>query len=371
MGFSFKVAPGVRIRASSRGVRTSVGPRIARVHVGGGRTGISTGAGPVSFYTSLSGGSRGRSGSSTTRSRSVGASQRAVAEAAKQQAADELRRALNEILNLHRQDFAPSTAPQAPAPPPVDRAAVLAEHEARELKGIGWFKRAERKQARATAAMTAERQIAQLEAQRQHEQREVQDQIDRWWGALLRNDPETVLSVLAEAFGDNEAPAAAVGVEGSEVALVVLAPGIDVIPERKPDLTPAGNLTLKKLTKAERGSFHSTAVASHVLLTVKETLAVAPSLTGCRVVAIQHAGNDAYGQPKVDVLLAARFERGRLRNVLWSPTPALQILSDASTELVVNLRKTTHEMQPINLSREPEINSLLQQLELEDLVARS
>jgi hypothetical protein len=33
-----------------------------------------------------------------------------------------------------------------------------------------------------------------------------------------------------------------------------------MIPERKPDRTPAGNLTLKKLTKGERASFHSTAV---------------------------------------------------------------------------------------------------------------
>jgi hypothetical protein len=40
-GLSFKVAPGVRIRASSRGIRTSVGPRAARVHIGAGRTTLS------------------------------------------------------------------------------------------------------------------------------------------------------------------------------------------------------------------------------------------------------------------------------------------------------------------------------------------
>ena len=43
MGFSVKIAPGVRVRASSRGIRTSIGPRAARLHVGGGRTGFSTG----------------------------------------------------------------------------------------------------------------------------------------------------------------------------------------------------------------------------------------------------------------------------------------------------------------------------------------
>jgi hypothetical protein len=101
----------------------------------------------------------------------------------------------------------------------------------------------------------------------------------------------------------------------------VLAPTLEMIPERKPDRTPAGNLTLKKLTKGERASFHSTAVASHVLLTVRETLAVAPALSACRIVAIRHAGDDAYGQPRVDVLMAARFERGRLHGVRTAPVP--------------------------------------------------
>ena len=236
---------------------------------------------------------------------------------------------------------------------------------------VGAQSAAERKQARASAAATAQQEIAQFEARRQHEWRQMQDQMNRWWGALLRNDPEVVLSVLGEAFEDNEAPAAAVGIDGPEVALVVLAPSIDMIPERKPDRTPAGNLTLKKLTKGERASFHSTAVASHVLLTVKETLAVAPALSACRIVAIQHAGNDAYGQPRVDVLMAARFERGRLHGVLWNQAAALHIISDTATELVANLRKTTGEMQPIPLDREPEIAGLLGQLEVEDLVTRS
>jgi len=60
MGFSVKIAPGVRVRASSRGIRTSIGPRAARLHVGGGRTGISTGFGPVGYYARLGGGGRGR-----------------------------------------------------------------------------------------------------------------------------------------------------------------------------------------------------------------------------------------------------------------------------------------------------------------------
>ena len=59
MGMSFKVAPGVRIRASSRGISAGVGPRAARVHVGTRGVGVSSGVGPVSGYTHLGGGCSG------------------------------------------------------------------------------------------------------------------------------------------------------------------------------------------------------------------------------------------------------------------------------------------------------------------------
>jgi hypothetical protein len=69
--------------------------------------------------------------------------------------------------------------------------------------------------------------------------------------------------------------------------------------------------------------------------------------------------------------MAARFDRGRLHGVMWNTTAAVRIVSDTATELVANFRKTTGEMQPISLDREPEIVGLLRQLEVEDLVARS
>lgn len=45
MGVYVKLAPGVRVRISRRGLRWSLGPRAARLHVGVGGPGISTGAG--------------------------------------------------------------------------------------------------------------------------------------------------------------------------------------------------------------------------------------------------------------------------------------------------------------------------------------
>ncbi|MGP0022296.1 MAG: DUF4236 domain-containing protein [Streptosporangiaceae bacterium] len=142
MGFSVKIAPGVRVRASSRGVRTSIGPRAARVHVGAGRTGFSTGVGPVGFYTAA-GKTRRRTTASRGRSPSVAQLQRQAAAAQKAQEAERLAAAIRDILNVHRQEFPPVQRPLAPPPVLPDEKKTRAQHEHAAVKGIGLFKRAE------------------------------------------------------------------------------------------------------------------------------------------------------------------------------------------------------------------------------------
>lgn len=58
VSIGFRVAPGVSLSASHKGLGASVGPRVARVHAGPGSAGISSGLGPLSISTSLSGKSR-------------------------------------------------------------------------------------------------------------------------------------------------------------------------------------------------------------------------------------------------------------------------------------------------------------------------
>ncbi len=279
--------------------------------------------------------------------------------------------ALNNVMNLHRQHFPPSTAPTAPRLPRLDTAAVKAKHEKRALSGIGPFQRTARKDARSTALAAAEQEIAQLEAEQEILQQRRQSQLDLWWRELQHNKPEIVLNVLAEAFEDNDAPGAAVGVIGDEVSLVMVAPDIDTVPERKPDLTPAGNLTLKKLTKAQRGALHSMVVASHVLLTVREALAVAQGLNSARIVVLEHCGLDAFGNARVQPVLAAVFQRRPLDNVQWDRADALSIVRDASTEALMNIHRTTHHLEPLNLGQHPQLAELLDQVETGDLLNRS
>lgn len=53
MSLYLRIAPGVKVRVSRRGLRWSLGPREARLHFGAGGTGVSTGAGPWTAYRRL------------------------------------------------------------------------------------------------------------------------------------------------------------------------------------------------------------------------------------------------------------------------------------------------------------------------------
>lgn len=368
MGFSVRLAPGVRVRASSRGVRTSLGPRAARIHVGGGRTGFSTGAGPFTYYTS--GGSRRRttSGSRTgtaTANRQLAAATRA---AEKQDQARALKAALDAILNLHRADFPPAQPPAAPAPPPIDLAAIRARH-AREAKAAtSVFSRAARKTALEEAERRAQSE-ATATAEKYEQQRTAwQAQLDAGWAALNANDPDTVLATLAQAFEDNEAAAAAVGIEGAEVTLIVVVPTVSAIPARRPTITEAGNLSLKKLAKRETADMYKLLVCGHVLVTVKEAFAVAPSLTSARVVAMRGAPPNAYGRVVPEVVLAARFARSRLMGVQWAQADATQVLNDTSSERILIQKGATQELTPVDLTKEPQLAEVVSAVDFEDLL---
>ena len=368
LGFSVKVAPGVRVRASSRGVRTSIGPRAARVHVGGGRTTLSTGAGPLTLSTS-SGGSRGRA---TGRRPSAGSYQRQLtvspAAAAKAQEAQRLAGLFQELIDLHRAEFPSAQPPLAPAAPALDVAESRRRHEQAATEGIGFFAFSARKAAREQAAQAAELEIAARREEAAQQRAALQAELDHWWRALLANDPETVLGTLAEAFEDNEAAAAPLGVDGDEVALVVLAPPESVVPERMPGTTSAGNLSLRKLPKAERAALYTLAVMGHVVVTIKEALAVAPGLQSVRVVALRSAGTDAYGRPRLECVLAGRWTRAAFNGVQWQTADASTVARDTASELLVNL-KGGKELQPLDLADQPGIRALLDVVDVEELTA--
>lgn len=363
MGFSVRVAPGIRISASSRGVRTSIGPRAARLHVGSGRPGISTGLGPVGFYTSLGGGRR-------TSGHAPAAAGRSVAAAAKAEAAQELARALETIENLHRAEFTVSQKPVAPEAPPVDGAAIRRRHRRAARAGVGFFDLAGRRQAKVAAEAAAHDDISAECAKLKREREARQTELDATWDSFRANDPELVLGALVKAFEDNDAPAAPVAVDGDSVSLVVLVPDVEVLPERYPTTTEAGNLSLRKMTKRQQADLYTLMVCGFVLVTVKEAFAVAPGLTETRVVAIRVPRRDAFGVPVVEAVLAGSIARSALGGVQWGSTDAGHVLADAATELVINRKGAAKVLSPLDLGQQSDITRLLERVDMDELLDR-
>jgi hypothetical protein len=325
------------------------------VHVGGGRTSLSTGVGPVSFYTS--GGSRRRTSSSRGTSPSIATLQRQAAAAQKAEEAQRLAAIFSEILSVHQQEFPPAQRPVAPPPVLPDESKVRSEHERVALQGIGLFKRAERAAAKQRAAEAAAADFAALKRQAEMDAARAQKALDQQRQQLLGNDPDAVIATLAEAFEDNEAPSAPIGVADDEVSLVVLVPAESAVPERMPGTTQAGNLTLRRLPKGERASLYTLLVAGHVLVTLREAFAVAPGINAARVIALRSEGADAYGKARLDCIMAGRWTRAAFSGVRWQEANAATILQDTASELAANIRRS--QLLPIDLAKEPEIATVL------------
>jgi len=241
MGLSFKVAPGVRIRASSRGLSAGVGPRAARVHVGTRGVGGSSGIGPVSGYSHLGGGS-----SPTRRRTSYGPTKTSVAaherelRAAQREADIEKAAALEaSLVGVHRQSFPKARRaelpppddvdpepirkrveqdagipaliaelggegtlpPRAADPPPVDSYDLMRRHRWEERQGIPIFRLRERVDAARRADCAAEAEARQEKTRREEAQRVEQGRLDEIWTRLqnARRDAGTRLQLEIEA----------------------------------------------------------------------------------------------------------------------------------------------------------------------------
>jgi hypothetical protein len=341
---SIRVAKGVRISASSRGLRTHVGPRGARLHLGGGCTGVSTGAGPFTYYTS---------GSDRRSSRGSGPNKAGLARSEKLVEGARLQAEILSIIEIHRVTFQPIDKPvvERPIAPRIDSFVKRRENE--QLQGISLFKRAERKQAKTRAKQLAVADLKQEQERLDAEHRSILERIDRDWERLVGNDPDTVISTVETAFEDNQAPAAPVNVEGTTLSLAVLVPDIEDVPERKPSVTPSGNPTVKKMTKKERADLYLTLVCGHLLATIKEGLAVAPSIFDVKAVVVRRATDDVFGKRRMEVLLAGRYERSDLERVRWDEALPSDVVQEAAVELSWNFKGRPPQLQPLNLEDEP------------------
>jgi hypothetical protein len=350
MGFYFRVAPGLRLRLTSRGLRASIGPRAARLHVGAGGPGVSTGAGPVSYYHSLSG---------------VNRRARGGARAEKLAQAQQVNAIWEQLLNVHREEFPSTQPPLVPASAVIELQDLVEQRRRESTRGINWFRRRDRAQAREAAKAQAQQEWERAVAAADAERARRQTAADQRWQLLLANDPVVVMETLVEAFEDNDAPATPVAVAGSEVSMAVLAPAQEAIPIRMGRVTEAGNISLAKLAKGERGQLITSITLGYLLVTLREAFACAPGLQAARVVVVRVADVDTYGVPSLECLVAGRWLKERLDDVTWQDVDAGTIAIDTADELMLDMRGGAP--RALDLADEPELRELISAIDIADL----
>ena len=357
MGFRVRVAPGVRISASSRGLRAGIGPRAARVLVGSGRTTFSSGDGHFAYTASGPSRRMPAAGSRTP----LADLERQARMAERSQEIAHVRHIEQALTSLHLDPFSPAVRNIVPVPEPLDVLSVTRELQAGSASTIPWWRFRDRKTARRAAAERATAVTAERNAANAAWHAGAQAEADAHWSGLLANQPKIVMATLEIAFEDNESPAAAIDCVGACVTTLIMFPSTDIVPTGKPAVTPGGKQTLHPRTQSERNRLYLAALGSTVLATAKEALAVAPALNEISVVVVRKDREAPTPGDYLTVIYAGRFLRDRMESLDWQRidvTVELLIAPDA----LLNRRGPAKEIAPLDLDDQPGLRTLLQQL---------
>lgn len=195
-------------------------------------------------------------------------------------------RRLAELMTVQRSRFAPAMRPLVPVATPVDPARIFAEWWMQRKKETRPWQRARRQLIKAELQLQAGARAAEMFAQTRAAQAAEQQRADGWWAALMAGNPGVVTAALGAAFADNPAPVRIMSAGGGHAVLVVSLPDIGVLPERKPHVTPGGRLSSKPWTKTELNDVYAELLGAHLLATIRETWAVAPSVTEVRLAGV-------------------------------------------------------------------------------------
>ena len=359
---SFKVAPGVRISASSKGVRTSIGNSKGRVSFGGGRTYTSAkvagvrvsqntySSGRTSTRVSAGGFSTGTSSPGARRpaTRPASAPRPSLAQLERAAQADEAQRIERQLTTLHLETFPEAAPEQVPAPEPVTLDLLVKAHQREAVKGIGFFRFGERRAAKERAKAEAGVEAARIDAHNQEIYRGLLQEAAADFQRLVEHDPDSVITAVDTAFADNASESTCVDAGTDEetrfATVVVVFGSADLVPEKVAALTPAGQPTLKKRTKTDRNAVYVRALASTVLATVREALATSPSTDEVRVVVLRRDPQVADPTLRIAPIYTATFERTLVEQVrpdrvdldqLLASVPDAQLVRKGATAEVV------------------------------------
>jgi len=268
--------------------------------------------------------------------------------AGKADQAARLRDATEAVLSIHRERLSEAVRPNAPDPTLPDFREILRAAEQKELRDLSIFQRSLRKQARVRAHRAACLHASGLIVAARELKTEYQQLLDQKWSSLVDNAPGQVVEVLEAAFQAHHVPAAPLDVDGSDVAIAVLVPGIEAIPDRHSTTTASGNLSLKKMTKTMRNELYLEFVLGWAILAAREAFAIAPGLTRASLLVGRHMPGSSDTEFIATMTLArtglAQSSRG---------ASASAMVAGASSGLVMKTRGAAKDIQALDLDSTP------------------
>lgn len=311
----------------------------------------------MTYYTS--GASRRRRTSG--RAPSMAAHERQVRAAERQTELEhwfELNKQMLSLAFVHKDSFPDAVAPTVAPPEAVDESEVLARHEREQLTGISIFKRSQRRAAKERASETAAQEVERETGQRARDHDAVQSSLDEHWRQLLANDSHAVFEAIEAAFEDNEMPAAVIDThEVSATLLMKIGSPGELIPEREVTHTPTRTLTHKRRTKSAINALYAEIMASHIVATAREALAVAPGLREVRVLSVR--GDRLGGGLQLIPLYAGVFDRQALMRNDWDD---LNVLGFVEAHGNIRYKGQAQEVAALRVKDDPELRSTLDEI---------
>lgn len=370
MGFRVKIAPGIRVGISSRGVRTSVGPRIARVHVGGGRTGFSTGVGPISYYTHIGGRISGNKSTSPDYSMVHYDSED---EDAKYDIHSAIQDVIGHWVYAHLEEFEERKNRVAQQRQVASFEEIFESYKNQELKGISILNFKDRKVAIEKARINAMTKKAEFDASSFEEHSKLQAELDSSWLKRDQGDPNETYSRLTDAFADNDSRAAVVDIndDSSAITVVVLLPGTDVLPKLESEFS-VDYIRIEKMRTKTKNRIYQELVASQVLATAVEAFAVGPRLKEISVVAVKARDEDNL-ESGVDCIAFGTIFKDELEDAFRIFYEEDEVFDTAIDFLPLATRKTWTVNQgekgvlsALDLASEKDLANLISNLEMAD-----
>ncbi|SIR69685.1 Stress response protein SCP2 [Williamsia sterculiae] len=272
----------------------------------------------------------------------------------------ELRDLRMSSVSVHLQTWPAPVYPVIAPPPPIPESAVRADMNAIRLRGVGRFARNERAAARVAAEHDAAAYV-QTETQRIEGVRSrLVAEVDDWWRALHDNDEATVIETVNTAFADNPAAGCAVGVDGRVLSVVMRQQDLDSLPQQTIGPDRSGQPTLKALPKREAMGWWLHILASNLVASVREALAVAPGITAVTAAVITRVSSDG----RLGVVAFGTWTRDEVETTQWSDRNDALKIFDMGRDVQCSVNVTaagnySTTLKPLRLNRLPQLSELI------------